>query len=435
MLKPRQKLDKYRIERRLAEGGFAAVYQAYDTVEGIRVALKVPHKNLLSPSVVKDFRNEVRLAAKLDHPNILPIKTACFLDDLFVIVYPLGRESLEDRMRKRLSVRKALGFAEQTLDALGYAHRNKVIHCDVKPSNLILFPDDRLRLADFGLARVAQRTVRASGSGTVGYIAPEQAMGKPSFRSDVFSMGLILYEMLTGSLPEWPFDWPPPGFSRLRHRLPAELIEFLRRAMEVDARKRFENADRMLAAFRRLKPRALGWITKRTRQRKKASKPANHWKRVRFREFKRAYRKGLGLNTFCPACKGPMSESMWFCPWCSAAQTLYKGTTAFPRRCKRCGRGMKLDWRFCPWCYGAGYPRETSREYSDKRYEGRCRNPACERKSLMPFMRYCPWCRTKVQHLWPLQGSRGKCPRCHWGVAADFWDCCPWCGRGLARRK
>jgi serine/threonine protein kinase len=96
------------------------------------------------------------------------------------------------------------------IEAVAYAHRQRIIHCDIKPENFILFPDNRLRLTDFGIARVAQNTVAGSGSGTVGYMAPEQAMGKPSMRSDVFSLGLVIYRMLTGQLPEWPFEWPPP---------------------------------------------------------------------------------------------------------------------------------------------------------------------------------------------------------------------------------
>jgi hypothetical protein len=92
---------------------------------------------------------------------------------------------------------------------------------------------------------------------------------------------------------------------------------------------------------------------------------------------------------------------------------------------------MKLDWRFCPWCYGTGYEVETSRRYSDKRYTARCQNPACERKMLMPFMRYCPWCHAKIRREWRIAGLSHTCPRCHWTVLPDFWEFCPWCGCGL----
>lgn len=256
VLRVRQRLGKYRIERQLARGGFAVVYQAMDTIEGIRVALKIPHASLIDESVLKDFRTEVRLTVKLDHPNILPLRNASFIDDKFVLVFPLGERSLDDRIRKRMSCETALEYAEQMLEAVAYAHRQRIIHCDIKPENVILF-GKRLRLSDFGIAKVAQRTVRAAGTGTVGYMAPEQAMGKPSFRSDVFSLGLVLYRMLTGQWPEWPYDWPPPGYARLRRRAHPDLIAFVHRAIEPDPRRRFRDADQMLSAFRRIKRRCL----------------------------------------------------------------------------------------------------------------------------------------------------------------------------------
>src|SRR5690606_26805396 len=104
VFKAGQKLGKYQIEQKLAEGGFAAVYRAFDTIEGTRVALKIPHQPLISKSVLEDFRREVRLVARLDHAHILPLKNADFVDGHFVIVLPLGERSLADRMRNRLSV-------------------------------------------------------------------------------------------------------------------------------------------------------------------------------------------------------------------------------------------------------------------------------------------------------------------------------------------
>ncbi|MCA9171255.1 MAG: serine/threonine protein kinase, partial [Planctomycetales bacterium] len=237
MLKARQRLGKYVIERRLGEGGFATVYQAKDTIEGIRVALKVPHAHLMSESSLELFRHEVRVAAQLEHPNILPLKYADFIDGKFVIVTALGMETLEHRLQRRLSVDKGISFAEQMLAAVGYAHEQRIIHCDIKPDNFVLFSGNRLRLTDFGIARFAQHTLQGSGAGTVGYIAPEQAMGKPSFRSDVFSLGLVLYRTFTGYLPEWPFDWPPPGYLRLRQRLDPDFIDLIRKSLHINARQ------------------------------------------------------------------------------------------------------------------------------------------------------------------------------------------------------
>jgi serine/threonine-protein kinase len=265
MLKPRQKLGKYRIERRLGEGGFAVVYQAMDTIEGLRVALKLPHPKLVNDEVLEDFRKEVRLIAKLEHPNILPLKDASFIEDRFVIVFQLGDSTLVERLRHRMSLETALDFAEQMLEAVAYAHRLKIIHCDVTPHNLILFPGNRLKLADFGIAKVAQRTIKGSGSGTVGFMAPEQAMGRPSAKSDVFSAGLIIYRMLSGWWPEYPYDWPPAGYQRLRRRAHPDLVKFLRRAIEPSPRKRFRDAEQMLEAFRGAKATALRHAKRRRR--------------------------------------------------------------------------------------------------------------------------------------------------------------------------
>lgn len=247
----RQKLGKYRLERRLAEGGFAAVYQAYDTVEGIRVALKIPLPHQVTPSTLADFRREARLTASLDHPHILPIKNAALVDGHFVIALPLGQETLEQRMKRRMTGAFVLDCSEQVLDALSYAHRRKIIHCDVKPDNVIVFAGKHLRLTDFGIAKVAHRNVPASGSGTVGYMAPEQAMGRPSFGSDVFSMGLILFRMLTGKLPEWPYRWPLVGHDRLRRRASPDVIGVIEKALSVDVALRYRDAGQMLVALRR----------------------------------------------------------------------------------------------------------------------------------------------------------------------------------------
>ena len=264
----RRTLGKYRLVRRLGTGGFADVYEARDTIEGIRVALKIPHVEFHAKSAPEDFKREIRIAASLDHPNILPVKNADEIDGKLVVAFPLGEETLADRLQRRMSVETVLGYAGQMLEGLAFAHSRRVIHCDVKPENLILFPDKQLRLADFGIARIAMRTLAASGSGTVGYVAPEQAMGRPSFRSDVFSAGLILYRMLSGRLPEWPFREPLPGAARLRSKVPAEFRAFIARAIRIDHRQRFSNAETMLEAYDKVMPKVTRYLA---RQRKKRS--------------------------------------------------------------------------------------------------------------------------------------------------------------------
>ncbi len=433
MLKKGKRLGKYRVGRRIAQGPFADVYQARDTIEGLRVALKVPHAHLLTRDVMEDFRSEVRLAARLDHPNVLPVKDASIIDSQFVIVFPLGERTLADRMQRRMSLRTVLDYADQMLDGVAHAHANRVIHCDIKPENFILFPGNRLRLTDFGIAKLTRRTVHASGSGTLGYVAPEQAMGKPSFRSDVFSLGLILYRMLSGRLPEWPYAWPPPGYDRLRRRVHAELIDVVRKAMEVEPRKRFKDAGAMRRAVRRARPKALKGGANRAMPGAGGVRTED-WQTVRRKQFLKEHGKQLETRFACARCGGPVAESMTACPWCGAKRPTHRDETSFPARCPRCGRGMKLDWRYCPWCYGPGFEVSTTREYSDVRYTAHCANPACPRRVLMLFMRYCPWCRRKVRRAWKVPGTSDTCPGCGWGVLRSYWDYCPWCGKHLPSR-
>ena len=432
-IRSRQKLGKYRIEKRLAQGGFADVFKAYDTIEGIRVALKVPQPGLITDALQDDLRAEVRLTARLDHPHILPIKNADTIAGHFVIAFLLGDGTLADRMRRRLSFAKALDFSEQILAGLAYAHTHRVLHCDVKPENFILF-GDHVRLADFGISKVAAKTMQASGSGTIGFMAPEQAMGKPSLRSDVFAAGLVIYRMLAGTLPEWPFDWPPPGFDRLRRRVHPELIAVLRRSLMVDPKRRFANAGQMYEAVSALKRRALHYAATKSPARTKSggkTKRALDWRTVQVKQFTRRYGKALATTHRCHKCERPVSEAMRACPWCGVKRTKLREETRFPASCPRCKRGLKLDWRFCPWCYGASVGPHSEREYTDKRYSARCPNTSCTRREIMPFMRYCPWCRTKIRRPWPIADKRGRCAACRWGVLSDYWTHCPWCTKSI----
>jgi len=432
-LRPRQKFGKFRVIRRIAQGGFADVYRAYDTVEGIYVALKIPHPYLIAERALDDFLKEVRITARLDHPNILHIKNAGFIEDQFVIVYPLGEKTLGNRIASRLSIKQALEYSGQMLEAVAFAHRKRVIHCDIKPENLILFPGGKLKLSDFGIAKLASRfTMSASGSGTVGYVAPEQAMGRPSLRSDVFSMGLIMYRMFTGYLPSWPFDWPLPAHDRLRRKTHPDFVAFLRRALEVDARKRYANAVQMLAAFKRLRGKVEHPVAarRRRRRRKVATNGARDWRMIQIRDFRRQFSKQLETHYHCKRCDGPISESMKCCPWCGHKTAQFRHETRFPAHCRHCRRGMKLDWRFCPHCYGGLQGPLSDRHYSDRRYVAGCHSCGGE---LMPFMKYCPWCRARVKRKWKIEGSKSRCSKCGWGVLRDYWTTCPWCTSAIRK--
>ena len=430
-LRARQKFGKFRIVKRIAEGGFADVYRAYDTVEGIHVALKIPHPHLIAQRALDDFVKEARISARLDHPNIIHLKNAAFIDDQFVIVYPLGQGTLADRLNSRLSVKQTMDYAEQMLRAVAFAHRKRVIHCDIKPENFILFGGGRLKLSDFGISKLSSRfTLSASGSGTVGYVAPEQAMGKPSLRSDVFSLGLLIYRMLSGKLPSWPFDWPPPGYDRLKRKTHPAFVDFLRKSLEVDARRRYGSAAEMLTAFKRLRGRVENPAARKRRRKRTATNGALDWRAVQQKEFRRLFARPLEAHFHCGKCGEAMSESMKGCPWCGHTTKTFRHKTRYPARCRFCRRGMKLDWRFCPHCYsGLQGPRAT-RSYSDRRYVSNC---ASCKGELMPFMSYCPWCRSRVKRKWKIEGSKHACGKCGWGVLRDLWSHCPWCKSKLKR--
>jgi serine/threonine protein kinase len=429
LLRARQKLGKYRIERRISNGPVAAVYQAYDTIHGTRVALKVPHTGAMDEYFLADFKREARLAPKLEHPNILPIRDASFIDGHFVISMPLGEKSLADRMCKRISTATALDFIDQTLAAVAHAHHCNIIHCDIKPDNFILFPGNRLRLGDFAFSKLVQRTLKqASGSGTVGYMAPEQAVGRPMFQSDVFSLGLLAYELLSGYLLDWPYDWPPHNVQRVRQRVRQPVLDWICRAVQVRPEKRFPDAVAMHREFKRVR-HANG---KRRRTKRQHPVDPALWERVRFRQFQRKYKKTLDTRYECSSCSGPVAETMVACPWCGAEPPLHGHSTKYPAACPRCHRGTKLDWRYCAWCYGYAFEVETARSYPDARYQAQCANKKC-RGRLMPFMRYCPWCRTKVKRSWSLPPGSQRCPSCRWGVDLDFWRHCPWCAKSLPK--
>jgi eukaryotic-like serine/threonine-protein kinase len=239
------RLDKYRLVRKLGYGGFATVYAALDQIENRHVAIKVPEEKYVA--------HEVRIMAKLEHANIVQLKDARFIDGRFVMVFPLGQESLASRLQRRIGHQTAIEFVRQMVTSVAFAHGNKILHRDVKPDNFILFPDAQLRLTDFGLARIERGRANRSASGTLGYMAPEQAMGRPTFRSDVFSLGLVIYRIFAGELPSYPFQTPLPGAARAKRILSAEFLELVLKAIDPNPAKRFRDAVAMQNALSRIR--------------------------------------------------------------------------------------------------------------------------------------------------------------------------------------
>ena len=225
------RLGKYRLERRIDRGAFAEVWKARDTVEDRVVALKVMHPESVEEWGRVVIEKEARIASRLDHPNIVALRNADWIDGRFIIASDLAVANLAAYSRARRSGAVALRIIRDTAAGLAYAHEKRLIHRDVKPENILVYADGRAALADFGSSRFSKGVSRVyTEAGTLGYMAPEQAYGRVRFASDVFSLGLIAYEVLTGVLPTWPFEWPPERFEHFMLKVPDPVRIVLRKA-------------------------------------------------------------------------------------------------------------------------------------------------------------------------------------------------------------
>ncbi len=421
------RLGKYRLLKKLGIGGYCEVWKALDTVEGLEIALKIP---LTDSSGVRDSQSllrEIKLVSQLRHPNILPVKNADIIAGHAVMSTELGQKSLEDCSRP-MSVARIINIMDQVLAALAYAHRRKIIHCDITPGNIFLFSEGRALLGDFGIGKTVKgRMVTSDDFGTPGYVAPEQAYGKPSCRSDCFSASLILYEFLTGQLPRWPYEWPMKGHEKLRTRTNLALTEFLHRALAVNPARRFPDAEKMRQAFHDAIPRNL---RKKPNVSQHQPKPKS-WQQLRRDKFSEKYLRVLGPFQKCHDCGELISEFMHCCPWCGSEANHFESTTSFSHYCPECKHGIMPEWPYCPWCYSKGFTSFEPRKTSRTRYHDHCRN--CGGKT-MRFMRYCPWCHHKIRRPWQVRPFPEICASCNWSVDTSFWNFCPWCADNLFTR-
>jgi len=266
--------DRYAVERELGRGGMATVYLAEDRKHGRKVAIKVLRPGLAASLGAERFLREIGIAARLAHPHIVPLIDSGEANGMLYYVQPfVPGGSLRERLdaEKRLALKETLRIAQEVGAGLDYAHRNRFVHRDVKPEN-VLFADGHALLADFGVARVYS----ASGTegvtdagiavGTPEYMSPEQASGEPNVgsASDVYSLACVVYEMLTGEPPvrgmgaratlaKQVTDVPRP-VRALRPDAPAHIERTLARALAKDPGERFPTVAEFVAALQREQP-------------------------------------------------------------------------------------------------------------------------------------------------------------------------------------
>src|SRR6266511_4585414 len=235
--------NRYQLLERLGSGGMSDVFRARDLMLERSVAIKVLHEDYSNDEAFQQrFRQEARAAANLSHPNIVTVHDFGFdHGQLFLVMEYIPGKDLKTilRQRGRYSVEEAIPLMVQASAGIGYAHRAGLVHCDVKPHNMIVTPDARLKVTDFGIARALSTIMPDERAdvvwGSPQYFSPEQAAGEaPSPASDVYSLGVVLYEVLTGALP---FTAPnSEGLARMHLEMPtippSEFVPDIPKALE-----------------------------------------------------------------------------------------------------------------------------------------------------------------------------------------------------------
>lgn len=268
----RKVLNRYKIVEKIGGGGMSVVWKAYDMVLDRNVALKILRPEMSEDEdFVRRFRREAQSVASLSHPNIVNIYDVGEDRGLYFIVMELigEGETLRDKLKAqgRLEIEEALGIAAEICEALSHAHARRIIHRDIKPQNILLTKQGRVRVADFGIARALGGISTTSTDTVIGsapYISPEQARnGMVSTRSDLYSLGVVLYEMLSGRVP-FAGDSPvavalqhveadAPSLRQSNPSIPLPVDELVRKAMAKDPMDRFQSADEMLDAIERVR--------------------------------------------------------------------------------------------------------------------------------------------------------------------------------------
>ena len=267
---------RYQLLERVGSGGMAIVYKAQDKALGRIVAIKMLHENLTSDQgFLRRFQHEAHAAANLSHPNIITVH------DIgqdhhrhYIVMEYVEGKTLKEVIRERyqndqpISISQALDLAIQICAGIGYAHRAYLVHCDVKPQNVIVTRDERVKVADFGIARaISQATALHQESqiwGTPHYFSPEQAAGEAATpASDVYAIGIILFELLCGRLPFEAesqtamalkhLQTPPPLITEFNPSIPTQLEQIINKILSKEPSGRYRTAGqlgRILSTYR-----------------------------------------------------------------------------------------------------------------------------------------------------------------------------------------
>ena len=319
-----QIIGKYRILSLLGSGGFGSVYLAEDTWIDKKVALKVPHKQDLDFS---KLLKEPRLLASMNHPNIVTVLTAEKQEDVFFVVmeYVTG-ETLERIIMREgaLDLNRALDFTCQICNAVDHAHRAGILHRDLRPGNMLVSETGMLKVTDFGTSRFLE--IAAHGTTVIGsppYMAPEQFHGRAVFASDVYSVGVTMYQMLTGSLP---YGTPSPAdierlmrgelitAPRLRNsKIPRAISDIILKALDPDLTTRCQGAAELLED-------TLAARVKGPRKARRADAPSPVGKENVADIQSRLRARETPQPRFCWHCRKPLHARADRCPFCSEAQ-------------------------------------------------------------------------------------------------------------------
>jgi len=319
-----QIIGKYKILSTIGSGGFGTVYLADDTWIDKKVALKVPHKQGVD---FGELLREPRLLASLNHPNIVTILTAEKQENVFFIVMEfVPGETLEGIITRDgpLDVARALVYTCQIANAIDHAHKHGVLHRDLRPSNVLVTGNGLLKVADFGTSRFLE--IAAHGTTVIGsppYMAPEQFHGKAVFASDIYSLGVTMYQMLTGTLP---YATPSPAdLDRLmagdlvvapclrNTKIPKALSDIVMKAMAPVIHDRYQRAHELLDDV--LAARS---TTRRVRRPSAAPEPllVDAAKEIQGRLKARE----APQPRFCWHCRKPLHARSDRCPFCGEKQ-------------------------------------------------------------------------------------------------------------------